>query len=116
MMDYVYFAQRGHGFVKVGGTSWVPTRLASLKSACRPQPVRLIGAIDAHAAGIRERDAHRALAPHRFAGEWYWPRPEVFAFMDDLLARHGLADILATARLRLPRLTRGADLLAPVLA
>lgn len=112
-MWFVYFAQRGHGFVKVGASGDPVQRVRHLRSKFRPMPVRLLGAVDRLAAGLSENAAHRALAAHRFAGEWYWPRPEVFAFIEDLLARHGLPDLLAQQRL--PRLTREADLLQPVL-
>lgn len=110
MIWYLYFAQRGHRFIKAGGSGDPLQRLQTLRSEARPVPVRLIGVVDRVASGLREADVHRALAPHRLAGEWYWPRAEVFDFIDDLLRRHGLPEFLHQQRL--PRLTRGLEAVA----
>lgn len=123
MSGFIYFAVRdGYGFIKVGRSGNVGLRVSGLRGEARAR-CHLIGAVvearfDDSGCGLRERDVHRILAPHRLGGEWYWPRPEVLAFIADMLRRHGIprSEIWFPGPWRGRRLTRGADLLHPVLA
>lgn len=68
--DYVYVVQ-GHGAVKIGVTSDLDGRLASLQTGS-PYPLDMVYSIpiagDAYAV---EAEAHDMLDRHRLAGEWF---------------------------------------------
>lgn len=88
---WVYFARRGRGFVKIG-RSWRPDlRFEALRK--KHPTLVLIGVVPAEAA--QEIYAHRVLAPHRFCGEWYWPRPTVLGFIEHAVRRGALAGFRA---------------------
>ena len=66
----VYVIQGGHGLFKIGYSTNVPARLATLQTSS-PFPLRLVYARRCANALMAEQEAHAALAPYRIAGEWF---------------------------------------------
>jgi len=75
-MNVVYFIRAGaRGPIKIGSTSDLGKRLASLQTAS-PQRLQLVGAIPGGAE--LERAIHARLSEFRISGgEWFGPAPEV---------------------------------------
>jgi hypothetical protein len=93
----IYFAQDSGTFeIKIGHTgSAAEARVKALQTG-NPRPIKILAVIEGAASD--EADLHRRFAPHRVAGEWFRPVPELLAF---LLALPHPAPA-ATVRRRLP--------------
>lgn len=81
----VYFV-RCQEFIKIGWTVDVTSRIQSVQTFV-PWALQLIHAQryeTVPAAREAESNAHRALAEHRYRGEWFFDTPAVRAFIDAL--------------------------------
>lgn len=79
MSGDIYFAQRNAGgWIKVGRSDNVRGRLRALRVP--GVNLRLIGTVPAWGSA-GETYVHRLLAEHRFVGEWFWPRLQVWKFI-----------------------------------
>lgn len=79
----VYFVADEEGFIKIGHTSNLPARLASLKTGSR-QELTLI----AQHAGSRDDEVatHRRFAHLRKRGEWFEPGAELASYIEEVSA------------------------------
>ncbi len=70
MRTSVYVIEGGHGLVKIGISTNVQARLATLQTSS-PFPLRLVFEAGCDDAMMAEQEAHAALARYRMAGEWF---------------------------------------------
>lgn len=79
--DHIYFLRAGqHGLIKIGVSVDVAVRIAALQTGSE-QTLRLLGTL---AGGPEvERAIHRRFAGSRVQGEWFWPSPDLLAFIDE---------------------------------
>lgn len=84
--SFVYFIQAGHdGPIKIGISTNVPARLASLQTSV-PYKLRLLVTIPGDVC--IERQLHREHALDRLEGEWFRPTGAILRRVDELI--HGM--------------------------
>lgn len=78
MLDSIYFARAADGSIKVGRSTDVPQRIATLRCP-EGGRVELIASFDA--VGKYEKTVHRALKESALGGEWFAPSPLIQRLM-----------------------------------
>ncbi len=79
-VGYVYFAQdETRRTIKIGRAMCPPARVGELQTA-NSAKLRLLVAIPAMVT--TEAELHRRFASCHLRGEWFWPGPELVAFID----------------------------------
>jgi T5orf172 domain len=77
---HIYFIQGGPaGLVKIGSSNDPWERFDGLQRNC-PVPLRLIGMIW-NAGRLEERRLHSQFDHLRHHSEWFWPTPELLAYI-----------------------------------
>lgn len=92
----VYFVERD-GFIKIGTTTQIASRLAALSKGGQMPEGMTVGPVTLLATmpGGRRNEAHlhRRFADHRISRtEWFWPCDELVAFISGLKGQGALAD------------------------
>lgn len=78
-----YFIQASAGPIKIGRTTNVSERLATLSSASH-EPLTLLGTVE----GNLETECHTRFGEHRIRGEWFRPSAALLAFISEHCTPH----------------------------
>lgn len=72
----IYFVQAETGPIKIGSTSYLASRMVTLRGQS-PVPLTLLATMDGDRTA--EFRLHARFAAHRLHGEWFSPHPDILA-------------------------------------